>query len=61
LSVAKEEEVLKEEELVVAEVVDDDKFACDICDIYFMYFGHFFNKIILPRIIVFLYFKVTDF
>ncbi len=47
-----EEEVVQEEELVVAEVVDDGKFACDI---YFMYFCHFFNKIILPRIIVFLY------
>jgi len=44
---AKEEEVVKEEELVVAEVVDDGKFACDL---YFMYFCHFFNKIILPRI-----------
>jgi len=29
---AKEEEVVQEEELVVAEVVDDGKFACDICE-----------------------------
>ena len=56
-----DEEIVTTEILNVAnakegEVIDDGKFACDI---YFMYFCHFFNKIILPRIIVFLYFIPT--